>query len=102
IWSVLLVALAIVLVIGIRVLRRRWRPVRSGLGELMQNLERLETAVGDLQDAVDSDSSRSAAVFADRGELAIVTAMNRLERIRRRQARRDARIARGRLITLSR
>ena len=101
IWGVLLVALVLVVVI---LGRRAWRKGRSALdayGELARTTSELERVLDQLDDATAQVAAREYAVFGDRDERSFAWGVRRAERAHRRQARRDARVARGRLLTHS-
>ncbi|KQX06984.1 MULTISPECIES: hypothetical protein [unclassified Leifsonia] len=99
--GVLLVALVLVVVL---LGRRAWRKGRSAFdayGELTLTTAELERALDQLEDASAQVQAREYAVFGDRDERSFAWGMRRAERAHRRQARRDARVARGRLLTHS-
>ena len=98
IWSVLVAALVVVLVVGTRFVIRRSRPVRRELAALTDNLAALQEAIDGLET---EPEARRSAFSTDRADLLGRVETDRMSRARRRQARRDARIARGRLITHS-
>lgn len=101
IWGVLLVALVLVVVL---LGRRAWRKGRVALaayGDLTRTASELERALDGLEDAAEKAAQRERAVFGDRDGYAFTWGMRMAERAHRRQARRDARVARGRLLTHS-
>lgn len=101
IWGVLLVALVLVVVL---LGRRAWRKVRATLDaydELSRTTDELGRALDGLEDATAKLAARERAVFGDRDDYSFAWGLRWAERAHRRQARRDARVSRGRLLTHS-
>ena len=102
IWAVLVVALVLVVVFGIRRVLAAYRRARVEGDRLNGLLGQLTASVDELSEAGRRvEELRTSALFGSRADLAAAVEDHRLRRVHRRQARRDRRIARGRLITHS-
>lgn len=102
IWSVLAIALVLVVLFTGRSVLASWRGVTGEAQKLEGTIAALSTATAELQDAAQrAREPRPRAVFAPMAEVVERREERRSRRALRRQARRDKRIARGRLITHS-
>lgn len=93
IWTVLVLLLLAMLAWFAVVLFKKLVATMHALGELGDQLAALDVRLDDL-----GGEPFRPAIWADRTELAVDIERRRHQRMRRRQERRDARVARGKLI----